>query len=206
MKRVFLFIIIAIITTHCGVNQQIKQMQALEKCKYQITSADSIFLANTDVSKMISTSGFNLESAPGLAFAFLQRKVPLKARLNLRIINPGKAVAGINEFEYIVMIKDQEITNGRIDQKVTIPGNGGVTMVPIVIDQNIYPLLSKSSNRNALVDFFSSKAEEKTTVTLKIKPSIGLGGEKIQYPGYVDIKKEITNKQMISAIRDLTER
>jgi len=205
MKKALILIIIAIVCVQCGVNQQIKQMQALENCKYQITSADSIYLANTDISKMINSNGFNLESAPGLAFAFLQRKIPLKARLNLQITNPGKSEAGINEFEYKVMIKDQEITNGRIDQKVTIPANGGVTIVPIIIDQNIYPLLSKASNRNALVNFFSNEAEEKTMVTLKIKPSIGLGGEKIQYPGFVDIKKEVSNKQLISSIRELTD-
>ena len=205
MKKAFLLIFIALVGAGCGFNQQINQLKALEHCKYHITSADSIFLANTDVSRMINTDGFNLESAPGLAFAFLQRRVPLKAKINLQITNPGRSTAGINEFEYVVMIKEQEITKGSIDQKITIPANGGVTVVPITIDQNIYPLLAKASNRKALVDFFSSQAEEKTTITLKIKPSIGIGGEKVQYPGFVDIKKDVSNKELVASLRAITE-
>ena len=121
MKKALLLVLIAVVFTQCGVNQQIKQMKALENCKYQLASADSIYLGNTDISKIINTDGFDLENAPGLAFAFLSRNLPFKARLNLQITNPGNTVAGINEFEYIVMIKDQEITNGRIDQQITIP-------------------------------------------------------------------------------------
>ena len=203
MKKALLLLVVSVFCIQCGVNQQIKQLKALEKCKYQIVSADSVFLANTDISKIINTNGFNLENAPGLAFAFLQRKIPLKARINLQISNPGSSPAGINEFEYIVMIKDQEITKGIIDHKIEIPANGGTTVVPIKIDQNIYPLLASAQNRNSLVNFFSSEAEEKAQITLKIKPSIGLGGEKIQYPGFIDIKKEISNKQLVSSLKGI---
>jgi hypothetical protein len=187
----------------CGINQQVDQLKALEKCKYQIASADSIYLANTDISKLISDKRFNLAAAPGLAFALLQQNVPFKARLNLQIINSGNNIAGINEFDYKVLIKDHEITSGRINQKITIEPKGGITTVPVKINSNIYPLLANSQNRKALADFLSSDSIKTAIITFKIKPTLALGGQKIEYPGFINIDKEITNKTLLSYINDI---
>lgn len=184
----------------CGINRQIDQMKALENCKYTIRSADSIFLANTDISKLIQNNKFNLESAPNFAIALLQQKLPLKARINLQIQNPGKETAGINEFDYQVLLEGKNLTQGTIDQKISIAPNGGSVVVPIQINQDIYPLLADAKNRKAAVDFLSSNAEKKAKVTLKIKPKIGVGNSQIELPGYFSIDKEISNKTILSAI------
>ena len=198
MKKVYVIMLLAVLYSSCG---QIDQMKALEKCKYQILSADSIYLANTDVSRLIRNNRFSLESAPGIAFALLQQKLLLKARINLKIDNPGKKMAGINAFEYKVFLKNQELTTGYFDQQVTIEPNGGSTVVPIKINQDIYPLLANSENRRLLTDFLTSKEERKTIITLKIKPSLGIGNEKINYPGFISLDKEISNKMLLSLLK-----
>ena len=200
MRTAISTLLILFMIAGCGINRQIDQMKALENCKYTIRSADSIFLANTDISKLIQNNKFNLESAPNFAIALLQQKLPLKARINLQIQNPGKETAGINEFDYQVLLEGKNLTQGTIDQKISIAPNGGSVVVPIQINQDIYPLLADAKNRKAAVDFLSSNAEKKAKVTLKIKPKIGVGNSQIELPGYFSIDKEISNKTILSAI------
>ncbi len=193
---------VVIFLSSCGINQQVKQLKALEKCKYEIVSADSVYLAGTDVSRLVSNNTIDLTSAPSLAFAYLQRSLPLKATLNLSVKNPGSTTAGINQFQYILMLKDKELTSGIINQEIRVePGSS--TTVPIKIGTDIFPFVSTSQSRKALTDFFSSKEEKKAAFTLKIKPTLSLGNEKVQFPGYISLDKVVTNKQMSDFINKM---
>ena len=188
--------------TACGVNKQVNMLTALEKCKYEVVSADSVYLAGTDVARLAQNNTIDLTSAPALAFAYLQRSLPFKATLNLSVKNPGTNVAGINQFQYILMLKDKELTTGTINQVIRVePGSS--TVVPIKIATDIFPFVSTSANRKAVADFFSSKEEKKAAFTLKIKPTLLLGNEKVQFPGYISLDKVVTNKQMFDFIKKL---
>ena len=124
----------------CGINQQVKQLKALEKCKYEVISAESVYIAGTDIAHLVSNNTINLTSAPALAFAYLQRSLPLKATLNLSVKNTGSSTAGINQFQYILMLKDKELTTGTINQEIKVEP-GGSTVVPIRINTDIFPLV-----------------------------------------------------------------
>ena len=45
----------------CGINKQIGDLKAFEKCKYDLVSADSIYVANVKVSELIGKEGFDLK-------------------------------------------------------------------------------------------------------------------------------------------------
>ncbi|WP_423148441.1 hypothetical protein [Rubrolithibacter danxiaensis] len=199
MKKAFFALLIISILISCGVNQQIKQLKALEKCKYTIASADSVYLGNIAVSSIITPQGVNLSKSPVLALALFKQHLPFTGRLNLKIENPGNALAGINRFEYIVLIKDFELTKGVIDQPIRIEPNGGSTIVPIKISTDIYPIIENSKNRAALINFFNLSTEKEALITFKIKPSLT---DNVEYPGYITFDKGITNKKLVSSIRD----
>lgn len=201
MKRYLILLYSSLLFTACGVKEQADQLQALEKCTYEIVSADSIYIAGTDASQLISNQGLNLYHAPQLAFAYLQQKLPLKGILQLQITNPGTEEAGINQFEYKILIKDTELLNGFIDQKTTVAPNGGTTLVPIRVDRDIYPLLSNPEYQKAVNDFLTSATEKSFIVTFKIKPGIVIGTETIPFPDYISIDKEITNTSLIQYLK-----
>lgn len=202
MKKSLIAALISLLIYSCGVNKQVDKLKALQNCKYQLISADSVFLANMDVNKIIKERSFNLSNAPNLAFAFLQQSVPLKANLIIQIKNPGKSVAGISGFEYKVMIKNQELISGIVNQNITIEPNGTVN-VPLRINKNIYSLLADSENRKAVTDFLKDDMEKKAIITLKLKPDLLVGGKKIQYPGFISMDKEISNKKLFSYLEDI---
>ena len=181
----------------CGINKQAKQLQTLEDCIYEIRSADSIYVAGRDVTKMINNNAVNISNMPEFAWAYLRKDIPLKARINLKIKNPTKQLAAINRFEYLVLIKGQQLANGLVNQKVSIaPGDS--LIVPVNVNANIYQIVSNGKTMKEIVDFMrggnDSASEKKGIVTLKIKPSIAIGDNLVNYPGYITIEKEVSSK------------
>lgn len=203
MKKMLSFLVLPLLLlVACGLNQQVKQLKAFEECKYELVSADSVSLANVDVSRFISGKGFDFSRVPSLAFAFLKQDLPLKGILNLQIKNPGANTAAVNSLKYQVFLKDMELTNGLLDKPISINGNGGMVTVPVRINSNIYSFISDSKNLNSLHDFLSSKAEKKTTLTFKLTPGVELAG-KVSYPKSINLTKEVTNKMVLAFINKL---
>ncbi len=198
MKKIFFLFLSLTLIYSCGIDNQVNRLKALEGCRYFIVSADSVYLANTHISRLVREKGFDISGAPAVAFAFMQQRLPLKALLRLKIENPGKDEAGINEFDYKIMLKGVELTSGSYDRKIVIKPEGGTADVALKIDSELYPILSNPDYQKAVTEFLSSKEERKTVITLKIKPSFTIGNEKVSYPGYIDIDKEISNKQLLT--------
>lgn len=188
---------LALILSSCGINKQAKQLQTLEDCIYEIRSADSIYVAGKDVSKMISNNAINISSMPEFAWAYLQKNIPLKARINLKIKNPTQQDAAINRFEYQVLVKGQQLANGLVNQKVSIAAGDSI-IVPVSVNANIYQILSNGNTMQEIADFMKggndAATERKGIVTLKIKPSIAIGDNLVNYPGFITIEKELSSK------------
>ena len=197
MKKIVLFTLASLIISSCGLNKQARQIEALEKCTYDIASADSIFLAGRDVSRLVNKKSFQIQDVPEFAVALFRRNLPLKARINLKITNPTSTLAAINQFEYIVLIKGQEIANGFVNQNVKVePGSS--TTVPVQVNSNIYSFVSNGNTMQEILEFMrgseSGVNEKKGVVTLKIKPTIEVGNQLVKYPGYITVDKEISSK------------
>ena len=186
----------------CGIKEQADQLQALEKCTYEIVAADSVYVAGTNVNKLIENGRLNLLEAPRIAFAYLSQQIPVKAILQFKITNEGPEEAGINQFEYKVLIKDTELLSGFIDQKVTVAPNGGSTIIPVKIDKDIYPLISNTANQQTVTDFLDTRTEKSMIVTFMIKPRFEVGTQVIEYPDFIKIDKELTNTTLLSYIRN----
>ncbi|HYK77096.1 MAG TPA: hypothetical protein VEV16_08970 [Daejeonella sp.] len=189
VKKILLSCLVAMLLFGCGINNQTRQVKALQECVYQISSADSVFIAG----KEVSDKNLSLDKMPGLALAYLRQDIPFKARLNLQIKNPGHKLAGVNQFEYKVLIKEQEIANGYVNQKVSI-APGATLTVPVSIQGNLYPILSNGSTLKDIGDILAgipASDKEKRYITFKIKPTISFWNKQINYPGYITINKEV---------------
>lgn len=199
MKKIIFLCLTAIIIQSCGVSRQQQQIKALEKCTYKIRSADNISLAGTDVKRLLNDQNINLGSLPGLALGLLRKDIPLKARLNLEITNPSSNTAGINEFEYKILINRQELAGGFVNQAVNIePGQS--TTVPVDLIANIYPFVTNSKVMNEITEFLQGNkngGEKKGILTLKIRPSIKVGGTSVKLPGFITIDKEVSSKILL---------
>ncbi|WP_257666966.1 hypothetical protein [Parapedobacter tibetensis] len=194
LNRITLFTLMAVTLAACSLDKQAKELRALEKCRYEFVNADSVFLAGTDVNKLIASGRVDLSRLPGVAIGFLNRDIPLSGLLNVRITNPTGNLAGIRQFVYKIEVEGNEVLDGISDLPIEVPPGETVT-VPVKLRANVYKFLSDRQTLNKLLDFMQSArngtTEEKINLTFKIKPTIALGNKQIEYPGYISIDKEV---------------
>lgn len=190
MKKILLISFIAVIAAGCGVSRKIS---LLEQCRYDIKSADSVFVAGRNITRQIKTGSFDLGSLPELAIGLLRKDIPLRARLNLGIENPGSKPIEINQFDYIISFKGQELVNGTTDRRIDINPDE-TTVVPIMIRANIYSILSDRNTREEIFSYLrGAESAKKSLISFKIRPSIRVGNKLIKYPGYITIDKELSS-------------
>jgi len=194
MKKILFISFIALFVAGCGVSRKIS---LLEQCRYDIKSADSIYVAGRDLTRQIKTGTFDLGSVPELAIGLLRKDIPLRARINLGIENPGSIPVEINQFDYIILFKGQELVNGTTERRIDINPQE-TTVVPIVIRANIYSILSDKNTREEIFSYLrgtdSRENVQKTLISIKIRPSIRVGKKLIKYPGFITIDKELSSK------------
>ncbi|WP_419800785.1 hypothetical protein [Mucilaginibacter sp.] len=197
MKKYTLYLLLPLVflLSRCGVNKQLEQAKALGKCRFELVSADSVYLAGMNINQLEGQDNINLGSLPRLAMGFITRSIPLDARLVLKITNPTAETAAINQFEYKILLKGSEVFTGYVNHRVEVAPVGGTTRVPIVISTNAYHLITDPQTRDAFADlvqnFSGAKNARKTVVTIKIKPTLDLGNKAIGFPGYITFEKEI---------------
>ncbi|GAB3703730.1 hypothetical protein GCM10027592_34160 [Spirosoma flavus] len=200
MKKTLVLVLLALplLFSRCGVNKQISQAKALGDCRYNIVSADSVYLAGIDIREFRKLEDLNVARFPRLATGLLTRNVPLDARINLDITNNTNKLAGINQLEYRVLLAGQELFNGFLNQRIEVQPGGGKTRVPIKLNTNAYQLITDAKTRDAFTQLVQnlsgSSNSQPSKLTIKIKPTLSLGSKAINYPGYITIDQEVTNK------------
>jgi len=195
MKKIILFSLIALVITGCNIGQQSKEIKTLADCKYSIIAVNNIFISGTDVQKLIANQNINLTNIPSLALGFLSKNIPLNANLVIGISNPTDNYAAINYFDYEILVNKQIFTEGTVDQRIDI-GPKETKEVNFDLNTNIYKFLVNDSIRNNIQDFIiatKTQAEQKALITIRIKPAIYVGEQLVKYPGFIDIKEELSS-------------
>lgn len=198
MNKLFLICLLAMFTS-CSINKQAQQIKALGQCDYKLLNASNVSIAGTNIDKLLGSKNLNVVNMPSLALAYLRKDVPLKATLNLQISNPSSNLAAINNFDYIILINQQEIANGTVNQRISVSAKQNVN-VPVQLNANIYQFLASGKTLQDIGAFLSGAVngtEQKGLVTVKIKPSIVVGGNLVKYPGFITIDKEVSNKILL---------
>jgi len=203
MKKglVLALLVLPLLLSRCGVNKQISQAKTLGDCRYAIASADSVYLAGVDVRQFRKLEDINPARYPRLAAGLLTRNVPLEGLINLDITNPTNKLAGINQLEYRILLAGQELFTGFLNQRIEVQPGGGKTSVPVRLSANAYQLFTDPKTRDSfmqLVQNFSGAADaQPSKLTIRIKPTLDLGGKQINYPGYITINQDVTNKILL---------
>lgn len=203
MKKSLALLLLALplLFSQCSVNKQISQAKTLADCRYTISSADSIYLAGIDVRQLRNPEDINPARYPRLAAGLLMRNVPLNARLNINITNPTGRLAGINQLEYRILLAGQELFNGFLNQRIEVQPGGGSTIIPIHLNTNAYQLLTDSKTRDAFTQLVQNLSgapgTQPSKLTIRIKPTLDLLGKQVDYPGYITIDQDVTNKILL---------
>ncbi len=192
------------ILSGCGVGRQVSDAKTFGECKYDLASVDSVYIAGIDIREFKNIKSFqdiDFARYPRVALAFLRKDVPLDLRVNLDITNPTRKRAAINQLEYKVLLTNSEIFAGFLSQLIEVMPGTGKTRVPIKLNANVYQLLNNDQTRDEFINLVTTltgkSSSRPSKLTVKIKPTLDLGGKQINYPGYISFDKEITSDMIL---------
>lgn len=195
MKKTFilLFAIVLFVAPGCDVLEQVAEMQTLSKCGFKLQKTSDLTVAGISLEGKKDWSDFSIQEAFQMTMALTKSEIPASIRVHLKATNPNSSAAGMSKMDWKLLIDDQELTAGVMNERVSIPANGGTAMIPLDVNFDLRKLFAGKSGKAFmnLIKNITDDNDEKSEVAMKLSPSISVGSRMIQYPGYITVKKEV---------------
>ena len=197
MKKVIALTVLAVCLFSCDVAKQLAGTYALTQCKYIFQSITGLSLGGVNLQNVNSISSLNPLAAANLisAFSSPNGSLPLNFTVNLDVQNPGVQTAILNGASYILEIDGKEMTQGSVNQQLQI-GSGQNMTLPISIGFDLKKVMSGQS-LDAIKNLafnFAGIGGGASNVTVKLKPSLLIGGSVINSPDYIPISFTLNKK------------
>ena len=197
MKKFIALWGIVVFLFSCDVAKQLAGAYALTQCKYIFQSITGLTLGGVNLQNVSSISSLNPLAAANLlaAFSSPSGSLPLNFTLNLGVTNPGVQTALLNGANYILEIDGMEMTQGAINNQIQI-GSGQQVTLPVTLGFDLKRVMSgKSMDAVKNLAFnFAGIGNNASNVTLKLKPSLVVGGNTVNSPDYIPISFTLNKK------------
>ncbi|MDH6356202.1 LEA type 2 family protein [Parabacteroides sp. PF5-9] len=184
-KNLFLVLATFLTLTGCDVAKQVGGAYNMVNCKYNYHS-----ISNLTVAGMNLSNGVSLMQIPQLTsiLSGAASSIPLNFTLNLDVANPNQSAALLHGLQYILSIDDIQFTTGTVSQSLNVP-SGGSQVLPLTIGFDLVSML-KGDSKNAVTNIaknFIGIGNQKSNVTLQIKPTFMIGNQAIASPVYIPV-------------------
>ena len=169
----------------CDITKGLQSIYNMKNCEYQYKSITNLMVSNMNLS-----NGISILQVPQI-LAILNgstSSIPLNFTLNLDVHNPNPSQAAFQAMQYIIQIDDVEFTNGQLNQPFNVEA-GQTQQLPIRIGVDIVTLISNNSQSAILniVKNFIGLGNEKSNVTVQLKPTFNVGGSRITSPVFIPV-------------------
>jgi len=184
-NQIVFLLILLLSFSGCDVAKQVGGAYNITQCKYDFQSISNLTLSGMDLSK-----GVSLAYIPQITsiLSGSASSIPLNLTLNLDVKNPNQSAALLNGLQYILSIDNVQFTTGTLNQSLNIPA-GGNQLLPLQIGVDLATLL-KGESKNAVQNIaknFLGMSNQKSNVTLQLKPTFMIGGQPIVSPVYIPV-------------------
>jgi LEA14-like dessication related protein len=200
MKKIFFRFVALFIFANflsCDVAQQVVGTYSLTQCKYDYKSISNLSLAGINLQNASSLSSLNPLSAANLLAAFTTSNgtLPLQFTLNLDVTNPGVQTALLNGLGYILEIDGLEMSTGFLDSKLQVPG-GQKAQLPVNLAFDLKQVMSGQSLTaiKNLAFNFAGIGDASSKVTMKLQPTLSVGGKSYKSPTYIPVSFTLNKK------------
>lgn len=132
----------------------------------------------------------------GISDVHLADFTQLTMTVHVKVENPNKHTASLEQLIYKVSLDSVEIGGGTSTQPLMVPG-GEVGELPLQLNINLKNVLS-GEYRAALMKTLRNMmgwSSEPTLITISLRPSIRFGNSTITSPKYIPISFEYTGKK-----------
>jgi len=183
------------ILSSCDLLQQATMVANLLKCEFRLESVNNFKLAGVDIQNKKSLSDLNILDAAKVTNAFLTNSLPAGFTLNMQVKNPNAGTAGISNISWILFIDNTQITEGAVNKRIQVAPNGGMSTIPLEISFDMLKVFS-GKTKDALLNLafnLAGQGNQPSNIMVKAKPSVYIGNQRVDYPGYLNIKKEFSS-------------
>lgn len=167
----------------CGtVGNDLNGAYNMTQCKYAYNSIADVAVSGINITSGASLSPINLVKLTTI-LAGNPSSIPLNFTVNMNVTNPNQTPALLNKLQYAVSIDDIHFTDGILNQAVNIAG-GETQTIPIAVGVDVATLM-KNNSQSALLNIVKNIAgisDEKSTVSLSLRPTFNIGGQPITSP------------------------
>ena len=189
MRKIALFTAVVLFLSSCSM---LSELVAFTKCEFRLLSLQEPEVCGINVSQKSTWSDFSFMEGQTLAAQVMQKRLPFEITVNVEARTPGTTVAAVNSIQWIAMIEDLQLAQGTVSQRVEVAPNGGTSTIPVRVRADLFDYL-EGDNARAMLDFalnLVNAGNQSSQLSLKIKPSVLIAGQEIQYPEYFTISKE----------------
>ena len=179
------FFVFAVLVFFSGCDA-FKQAYTATQCKYDYNSISNLRLSGVDLSR-----GVNLVTGMPALLSILSgnsASIPLDFTVNLDVLNPNKSAAVFSGLQYVLKIDDVQFAAGSTQQTLNVAA-GGSQVLPMSFSIDLATLMqgnSKTAVQNIAKNFIGI-GNEKSKVTLNIKPSFTVAGRSVFSPAYIPV-------------------
>lgn len=189
IKSIVIVLVFCLSCLSCDV---LSNVASFVNCKYAIDGFSNPSIAGINVANVSNINSLNATSLLKLTTGIMSGSLPLSATLNIKAENPNTTVAKIAGLDWGIDMESTNILSGTLNQEVMVPANGGQTVIPLTIQTDILKLFQNDS-KDHIIGFVNSLlniGESSSNVSLRIRPSVMVGGQKIS-TGFITLNKSI---------------
>jgi len=189
MKITSFLVPVLLLATGCSV---ISELTAFKKCEFSFRSLQDPRLCGIDMSDKRSFSDFSLWDGQLIATNLIKGSMPFEITVNVEVYNPGPAKAEVSSIRWIAFIDETEAAQGVVNKRVEVAPGGGRALVPIPVQTDLFKFL-EGDNPRTMFNFalnLLDAGDQPTRLSMKIRPSVMIGRQVVEYPGYFTITEE----------------
>ena len=189
MRRLLLIAAVALLLNSCST---LSEFAAFTRCEFRLDSFQDLEICNIKSSEKRTWKDFSYMEGQVIAGRVLNKSLPVEITANIEVRNPGATVAAVNVIQWIIMIDELQVAQGRVSDRVVVQPEGGRNMFPVRIQADFFDYL-QGGNAQSMLNLFLNllnSGQQDSQMILKIKPSVLLKGQEIFYPEYFQITRE----------------
>jgi LEA14-like dessication related protein len=168
----------------------------LQRLQFKLENVNDFALAGVKLSNKKSINDFSITDGLKLTQAFTSKSLPTRFVLNVAAKNPNDGTGGskqagatLTSFDWQLYIDDVPTIKGNIASPIEVPGTGQTTIIPLVIEIDLYKFFKDKGYDGLLNLALALGGVEGSAARLKLdaKPTVQTDFGPLTYPGRITI-------------------
>jgi len=165
------------------------EVEKLKNCEFRLERLESMKIDGIKISKFHSINDLGIMNATKILQDLSKGSLSSEFDVILNVNNPNNSMASMEKFDYMVLLDENEVITGSLNDRIEIPANKSIEF-PLSASVNVSKLTKQNtiSELMELANSLSDKNAIEKRVRIKVKPYVRIGKKALKYPGFFDIK------------------